>query len=61
MHKILLTSFQTTYRHNLNLSNRVLLQYSKRDFARKIAATKAKPTSISGRLEEATKQREDFM
>ena len=53
------TSFSSK---NMKLrSFKSLLTFSSRAFARNVGGARAKPVSISARLEEATKQREEFM
>jgi hypothetical protein len=58
MYKLLLTQLSST----VNFQARPLsLVTSFRSFARNVGGAKAKPVSISARLEEATKQREEMM
>ena len=58
MYKLLLTQLSST----VKLQTRpLILVTSFRSFARNVGGGKAKPVSISARLEEATKQREEMM
>ena len=59
MFKALLTNFTANLRIRAYKSHH--LTFPDRGFARNVGGAKAKPASISARLEEATKQREEFM